>query len=84
MPQTHTVPGFRLGPDIPSRHGTANAVSGARPLYAGSLHDIAITNSVLCMAYKRGVGGIRILRKSWNSIAIVWAMQVGWGGGNKG
>jgi len=46
------------------------------------LHDIAITNIVWCVAYKRGSGrvGGRILRKSCNSIAIVWAMQVG--GGN--
>jgi len=35
------------------------------------LHNIAITNSVWCMAYTGGVGwGAYIAQKSWNSIAM--------------
>jgi len=47
-----------------------------------SLHDIAITNIVWWMAFQREVGGWSyIAQQSCNSIAIVYAMQVG--GGNK-
>ena len=42
--------------------------------------DIAIANGVWCMAYQMSGGGEgHVLRKSCNSIAIVWAMQVGGG-----
>ena len=42
------------------------------------LHDIAITNIVWCVEYKRAVGeGAYIAQWSCNSIAIVWAMQGG-------
>jgi len=44
------------------------------------LHDIAITNIVWFAAYKRGVGKrAYIAQWSCNSIAIGWALQVGWG-----
>jgi len=46
------------------------------------LRDIAITNGVWCMAYKRRVGrALHIAQWRFNSIALVRAMQVG--GGNK-
>jgi len=39
------------------------------------LHDIAITNIVWCMAYKRGVRGASYIAQStYNRIATVWAM----------
>jgi len=42
--------------------------------------DIAMHNIVWCMAYKRGIGGgSNIVQKYCNSIATVWAMQVGGG-----
>jgi len=45
-------------------HGESNA-----------LHDIAITNIVWCMTYKRRVwGGSYSAHESCNGIAMVWAM----------
>jgi len=42
------------------------------------LHDIVITNSVWCMAYNGRVGKSScIAQTSCNSIAVVWAMQIG-------
>jgi len=43
------------------------------------LQEIANTNCVWCMAYKRGIRGASYIAQ-WpcNSIAIVWAIQ--WGG----
>ena len=47
------------------------------------LHDIVITNTVWCMAYKFQSGrGVIYCTKSRNSIALVWVMQMG--GCNKG
>jgi len=44
------------------------------------LHDIAIINIVWCVRYKRRVRARScIAQQSCNSMAIVWAMQVGWG-----
>jgi len=46
----------------------------------GPLHEIAITNIVWCMAYKRvGRGASCIAQESCNSSAIVWAGNAGGG-----
>jgi len=48
------------------------------PILYGVWHDIVIANIVWCMAYNREVeGGSCIAHRSCNSIATVWAMQVG-------
>jgi len=45
---------------------------------AGPLHDIAIANTVWCIAYTRGVEwGPYIAQSPCNSIVTVWAMQAG-------
>ena len=44
------------------------------------LHEIVITNIVWCLACKRDVeGGSYLAQKSCNTIATVWALQVGGG-----
>jgi len=48
------------------------------PLSNWPLHNIVITSIAWCMAYKREVeGGSYLAQKSCNTIATVWASQVG-------
>jgi len=66
----------------PSCEAVAEKPCGARGGEGGgwALHDIAITNTIWCTAYKRGVGKrAYIAQWSCNSIAIGLALQVGRG-----
>jgi len=67
------------GQGAPDQAALATIVR-ARGATRWPLQDIADTNCVWCMAFKRGVGGGScIAQSSCNRIAIVWAMQIGRG-----
>jgi len=83
-PSPPVVGSLRVPPSGSDRLITEWRSSAHGPALRGptlaTLHDIAITNMVCCLAYKRGVGGrAYIAQWSCNSIAIGSALQVGGG-----